>query len=173
MYELTNRQVRFSYLFDQKGQSLRCLEANDPLQTIDHPVLLRFPCNYLPDKSVYRGDPIYHAVNHIIARKGLISVRDLARQCYMNERPLRRQFLLKVGLSPQAYAKIWQLLDAMELLRYKRRRSLSDVAFDAGYYDVAHLARDFRNKLSVPPSKFYHDINALLQSYLDFPDFLK
>lgn len=173
MYELTDRQVRLSHIFDKEGLRLRQLEANAPVRTLGHPVLVRFFNKYLPDKSVYLRDPIYHAVNKIINKKGIIHVKALAKEFCMCERTLHRQFLQKVGLSPQAYAKIWQLLSAMELLRNNPGVSLPHIAFEAGYYDVAHLARDFRNKLFVAPSKFYRDINPMMQSYLDFTDSMK
>ncbi len=173
MYELTDRQVRLSHLFDKDGIQLRNLEANDPIRDLDHPVLIRFFNKYLPDKSVYHRDPVYHAVNKIISKKGIIQVKKLAAEFYMSERTLHRQFLQKVGLSPQAYAKLWQILFALELLRSNPGTSLPHIAFEAGYYDVAHLARDFRNKLFVGPSKFYRDINPMMQSYLDFPESMK
>lgn len=173
MYELTNRQVRLSNIFDKGGPMLRNLEANTPIRSLGHPGVKNFLCKYLPDKSVYLRDPIYHAVNKIMSKRGIVHVKELANEFCMGERTFHRKFLQKVGLSPQAYAKIWQLLFAMELLRTKPNAKLPDIAFQAGFYDVAHLARDFRNKLFVPPSKFYRDINPLIQSYLDFSDSLK
>lgn len=173
MYELTDRMVRLSHIFGREGRQLRRTEANRPLVTIDHIDLKQFFHKYLPEKSVYLRDPIYHAVNKILQKKGAVQVKKLAAEFCMSERTLHRQFLQKVGLSPQAYAKIWQLLFALELLGNNPRAKLPDIAFKAGYYDVAHLARDFRNKLFVPPSEFYRDINPMLQSYLNFPDSLK
>lgn len=173
MYQLTDRMVQLSHFFDKKGIPLRQLELNTPLNNLDHPGLKKFFRKYLPDKSVYLLDPVYHAVNKIIKRKGIIHVKDLANEFCMSERTLHRQFMQKVGLSAQAYAKIWQLLFAMELLRNNSGAKLPEIAFEAGYYDGAHLARDFRNKLFVPPSKFYRDINPMVQSYLDFSDSLK
>lgn len=173
MFELTDKQVKLSDIFGKEGKALRNLEANDSINAIDHPGIKGFFSKYLPGKSVYLRDPIYHAVNKIINKKGIIHVRELASEFCMCERTLRRQFLLKVGLPPRAYAKIWQLHFAMELLKNNPGTKLPEIAFKAGYYDVAHLARDFRNKMFVPPSKFYRDINPMVQSYLDFPDSLR
>lgn len=173
MYELTDRMVQLSHIFDQEGLPLRKMEADRSLFGFDQADMKRFLRKYLPEKSVYLRDPIYHAVNKIIQKKGAIHVKKIAAEFCMSERTLHRQFLQKVGLAPQAYAKIWQLMFAMELLRNNPGAKLPDIAFKAGYYDVAHLAHDFRNKLFVPPSKFYRDINPMLQSYLDFSDSLK
>lgn len=173
MCELTDRQVRLSHAFDKNILQLRQLVASTSMDELDHPCLKQLFSKYLPDKSRYLHDPIYHAVNKIIARKGIIQVRALAKEFCMSERTLHRQFLQKVGLSPQAYAKIWQLCHVMELLKSKARSNLSDIAFEAGYYDVAHLARDFRNKLFVAPSKFFRGLNTSKLPYLDFPESLK
>ncbi|HRP57131.1 helix-turn-helix domain-containing protein [Agriterribacter sp.] len=173
MYQLTDRQVRLSHIFDREGRPLRQLEANASARTLNDPGVKGFFSKYLPDKSVYLRDPVYHAVNKIISKKGIIQVKKLATECCMSERTLHRQFLLKVGLSPQSYAKIWQLHFTMELLKNNPGAKLQGIAFKAGYYDVAHLARDFREKLFVPPSQFYRDVNPMMQSYLDFPDSLQ
>jgi transcriptional regulator GlxA family with amidase domain len=82
----------------------------------------------------------------------LISVKILAEQYFMSRRTLNRQFRLKVGVSPKAYAKIWQIEYAMELFQMNPKVSLAEIAFKAMYHDMAHLARDFRAKVALPPS---------------------
>lgn len=173
MHELTDRQIRVCHLIDKHGRFLEKLEADYKIDSFDHPHVKKFFLDALPPKSAYINDPIYHAVNLIAGRRGRISVKKLARWFHMSKRTLRRQFLLKVGLSPQAYAKIWQIQYAMELIQLNPKSSLSKIAYQAGYYDVAHLARDFKTRVSLPPSKFYQDINPLSQNYLDAPESLK
>lgn len=167
MHELTDRQIRVCKLIESCGRFLEKVEDDYEINSFENPYVQRFFIEALPPKSIYRNDPVYHAVNEIMRRKGNIKVRDLARQFCMSERTLHRQFLLKVGLSPQAYAKIWQIEYAMELIRRRPGEGLEQVAFDAGYYDVAHMARDFRNKVSLPPSELHDNINPLAQQYLN------
>ncbi|REL33436.1 AraC family transcriptional regulator [Rhodohalobacter sp. SW132] len=169
MYELLNRQVRICRIIDSNGQLLEKVESDYKITSFDDPYIHQFFEEALPPKTIFLNDPIYHTVNSIIKKRGIISVKKLAKQCFMSRRTLNRQFQLKVGLSPQAYAKIWQVHYAMELIQQNPNASLAEIAFKAGYYDVAHLARDFRNKVALPPSELHQVINPLSQDYLDAP----
>ncbi len=169
MYELLNRQVRICQIIDSKEKFLEKVESDYEISSFDAPYVNQFFQEALPPKTLFLNDPIYHAVNSIIKKRGLISVKKLAKQCFMSRRTLNRQFQLKVGLSPQTYTKIWQINYAMELIQRNPKISLAEIAFKAGYYDVAHLAHDFRNKVGLPPSKLPQDINPLSQNYLDAP----
>ncbi|MGB3587532.1 MAG: helix-turn-helix domain-containing protein [Tunicatimonas sp.] len=171
--ELTNRQLLLSEVLDREGRLLRELEADLLLHPFDNAFFQQFFEKILPDKSTYRNDPIYHAVNTIIEQRGRVAVAELSQEYCMSERTLRRQFLLKVGLSPQAYAKIWQLQHVMELLMGNPQDSLEEIAYDAGYYDVAHLSRDFRNKVSFTPSQLDQHRNGLNEHYLTVPSSFK
>ena len=172
MWELLNQQIRICHIIDLKDRFLEKTESDYEIVSFDDSHVNHFFKKALPPKSAYQNDPVYHAVNSIIKKRGLISVKKLARQCFMSRRTLNRQFHLKVGLSPQAYAKIWQVQYAMELIQTNPNASLAEIAFKAGYYDVAHLARDFKTKVALPPSTLSQDINPLSKSYLDAPDML-
>jgi len=172
MWELLNRQIRICHIIDLKDRFLEKTESDYEIVSFDDSHINHFFTKALPPKSAYQNDPVFHAVNSIIKKRGLISVKKLAREYFMSRRTLNRQFHLKVGLSPQAYAKIWQVQYAMELIQKNPKASLSEIAFKAGYYDVAHLARDFKTKVALPPSTLSQGINPLSKSYLDAPDML-
>lgn len=167
LYLLTDRQVQISNVIDYQASFLRTLESDHQINSFDDPYFNCYLTKILPEKSTYQNDPIYHAVNTIIARKGQVKIKDLAIQYHMSERTLRRQFLEKVGLSPQAYAKIWQVQHAMDLLQQQPEAGLMYVAHEAGYYDVAHLAHDFKTKVSLTPTEFLQVVNPLNQEYLN------
>ena len=155
------------------GTYLEHVEATYRIASYDHPEVRRFLIRSLPPKVTYQSDPIYHAVNEIAERNGIVDVPAMAKRYYMSERTFRRQFLLKVGLAPKAYAKIWQLRYAMDLIKKRPETCLEQISYAAGYYDVAHLAHDFKSKVSLPPSRHQGYLNPLSQQYLgDCPGFL-
>ncbi|QDH78290.1 AraC family transcriptional regulator [Echinicola soli] len=167
MREMTNMPVMISEVLEKEGKHLSYLENNVKVKSIHQLELQKAFMSLLPDKSSFVDDPIFHIVNEIIRKKGLINVKRLGQQACMSERTLNRHFLHKVGISVQAYAKIIQLEYAIFLLRSAKNRSLSEIAFEAGYYDVAHLAHDFKSKVSLTPSGMKKDDNPLASSYLD------
>lgn len=169
MYLFTDSSTQISFITGKSGALLRKLEEDRKIDSIDNYYLKQFLQSILPDKPIVQCDPIFHAVNAIIRSKGIIRIKKLAAQFCMSERTLHRQFLLKVGLSPKAYAKIWQWQYVMELLQSQPHISLQELAFKAGYYDAAHLEHDFKEKVLQTPSQFRQNINPLLEDYLNFP----
>ncbi|MEM1257496.1 MAG: helix-turn-helix domain-containing protein [Bacteroidota bacterium] len=167
MHELVDKQVQISNVLESKGMGLRRIEKSEKLRSIGNKHLTKFLISILPEKSVYSNDPIYHIVNFIKDRHGLVAIRELASLYCMSERTMNRQFLLKVGLSAQAYAKIWQVEYAMLLIQQNPMKSLDEIAFISGYYDTAHLSRDFRRKVDLSPSSFRSQTSKLTLNYLD------
>jgi len=171
--ELINAQTALSNIIDTQDLLLRRLEENGEIDSYQHPGLARFFEKILPDKTTYLRDPIYHAVNLVIRKKGLVSVGQLADHCCMSKRSLNRQFLQKVGVSPKSYAKIWQVQYAMDLLRLTPGRSLVQIAHQSGYYDMSHFFRDFSEKLSQTPTQFRDQLAPIVKNYLKFPSAIK
>ena len=166
LWQLTDRQVRLCEVIADHGAFLDRVEANYRIDSFGHPQVMQFFLEVLPPKALYLNDPIYHAVNDIAESNGIVDVRRLAKRYFLTERTLHRHFLQKVGLSPKAYAKIWQVEYAMKLIQRQPEASLEQICFATGYYDVAHLARDFKNKVSLPPTQHQRFINPLSQQYL-------
>ncbi|MCX2681863.1 helix-turn-helix domain-containing protein [Galbibacter sp. EGI 63066] len=167
MTELVDRRVAVSDVLNVNNNILRKLEENELIDSLDSEYFDQFFQNTLPDKDVFLKDPIYYAINQIIKNDGKVCVEELAKQYCMSQRTLQRQFLLKVGLCPQAYARIWKIKHAMELIQGNPKMSLSEVAFKAGYYDVAHLSHDFKNRVALPPSQLNNAMNPLTKRYLN------
>ncbi|MGB3798996.1 MAG: helix-turn-helix domain-containing protein [Lewinella sp.] len=160
---ITDRQVKVADVIRDEGKMLTHI---DRIDSFDHPQVRQFFRNTLPPKSVYRNDPIFHAVNEIATRNGIICVERLAKRHFMSVRTFHRHFIEKVGLSPKAYAKIWQLQYAMKLIQQRPELSLERLSYAAGYYDAAHLAGDFKTRVSLPPTTYRQYINPLSQQYL-------
>lgn len=167
MYEITNRQIEITDILNgSKSGDLRNAQKNDRIDSMEHGVLQEFLIDYLPKKEMYINDPIYNAVNKIIRHKGCLKINELAQEFCMSHRNFNRNFLLKVGISAQAYAKIWQMEYAIKLIMQNPNFSLSEIAFQAGYYDVAHLAHDFKEKAGVLPTSFRQNNDSLIETYL-------
>jgi AraC-like DNA-binding protein len=173
MHLLANNQYLIGNLLEKEGVQLRKLEKDHQINIFKNDYLEKFLSGIMPDHYILQKDPIYHAVNMIIHNNGMIKIKDLAHHFCMSERTLNRQFLLKVGLSPKAYAKIWQWDYVTRLLQRSPYISIQELAFKAGYYDEAHLSHDFRNKMLQTTTEFRQELNPLIIDYLNFPDSFK
>jgi AraC family transcriptional regulator len=83
----------------------------------------------------------HHALNELAALAGL-------SRYYFS-----RTFHIVVGVSLRDYLRGLKLKRALELLRTSRR-SLTDVAIEAGFYDLPHLDKVFRQRLGTSPYAF-------------------
>ena len=70
-----------------------------------------------------------------------------------SRRHLAARFREQVGLPPKTVGRIMRFDRAIAMLR-REEANLADVAFECGYYDQAHLNRDFREFAGASPGAF-------------------
>jgi AraC-like DNA-binding protein len=102
------------------------------------------------------------AWQRILESGGAVRVGDLARETGYSRRQLTKRFAREYGLTPKQAARVvrfersWSLLRRLErsrrLSHEHPRRSLAGVAVSCGYYDQAHLAREWNELAGCPPS---------------------
>lgn len=87
---------------------------------------------------------------------GAVGIAALAEETGWSARHLGTRFRAETGLSPKAAARVFRFDRARRLLVARhaggQRDFLSGLAADCGYYDQAHLAREFRDLAGCPPS---------------------
>lgn len=117
---------------------------------------------------------LVRAWHRLLASGGVVPVGELAREIGWSGRYLSRRFGVEIGLGPKRAARVIRFDRARRLLqrqagrlpqhqagRLPRNRTgaenpagLAEVAAVAGYYDQAHLDRDFREFAGCPPSRW-------------------
>jgi AraC-like DNA-binding protein len=97
---------------------------------------------------------VEHVVNMINSSGGNCSITRLAGAACISERQLVRVFSASVGLTPKHFSKIVRLQRCLAQLGQIQTGPIVDVAFDNGYFDHAHLVRDFRQFTGMTPSDY-------------------
>jgi AraC-like DNA-binding protein len=99
---------------------------------------------------------VAHAWRTLLATRGAMSVADLAEETGWSARHLDNRFRAEIGLTPKAAARVIRFDRARRMLMRRVSQggppALADLAVAAGYYDQAHLAREFRGLAGCPPS---------------------
>ena len=90
---------------------------------------------------------------------GALRVAELAAGTGWSERHLTSRFRAEIGLTPKAAARVIRFDRARKLLVRNLTGAspeyrLADLAADCGYFDQAHLAREFRALAGCPPSQW-------------------
>jgi AraC-like DNA-binding protein len=102
------------------------------------------------------SDEVGHAWRRLVASGGHCAVSELAAETGWSDRHLRSVFRGETGLTPKAAARVIRFDRTRRLLQRRTAAGLplllADLAADCGYYDQAHLAREFRDLAGLPPS---------------------
>lgn len=87
---------------------------------------------------------IAKAVSWFVTEQGASAVTAAAERLGLSSRRFIELFRREIGLPPKALCRILRFQRALRLLATNARPSPARVAVDCGFYDQAHLIRDFR-----------------------------
>ena len=85
---------------------------------------------------------------------GRAPIGELADELGWSHRRLIARFRDQIGLAPKTLARVIRFDRAVSALRASAASSLAEVAFDCGYFDQAHLNREFREFAGTSPAAF-------------------
>lgn len=85
---------------------------------------------------------------------GRLPIAGLAREIGCSRRHLVAQMREELGLPPKTLARVLRFNRAVALLGRDDGTRFSEIALDCGYYDQAHLNRDFRAFAGDAPTAF-------------------
>ena len=100
----------------------------------------------------------------IIDSRGLVSVDQLASCAGVSSRQLERRFLQEVGLGPKLLARIVRFQQVFRAVD-QSNPAWAEVAIECGYYDQAHLIRDFNQFAQQTPAVLFASQSALTESF--------
>jgi AraC-like DNA-binding protein len=90
----------------------------------------------------------------LTASHGRVEVTTLAGEVGWSRRHLGERFRWEFGLTPKVAGRVMRFEVAHRLLRTPQRPGLADVAARAGFYDQAHLHREWRDLAGCTPSQW-------------------
>jgi transcriptional regulator GlxA family with amidase domain len=92
----------------------------------------------------------------------------LAKRHATTGRQLERRFERWLGMTPKQFFDLTRFRHAHSLIEHApSRRSLAELALDAGYCDQAHLNRHFKRFTGKPPTRLI--LSDLSKSAHDWP----
>jgi transcriptional regulator GlxA family with amidase domain len=100
----------------------------------------------------------------IVESGGRVSVDRLATGAGISSRQLERRFLREIGIGPKLLGRIvrfQQVFRAVERLD----SAWASIAVECGYYDQAHLIRDFNQFAGQTPAVLLAERSALTEAF--------
>ena len=95
-------------------------------------------------------------------------IEALATEMALGRRTLERVFQRTIGVSPKQFAGIRRTQHFLKGLH--QGDSLTQLAYEFGYYDQSHLIRDFKMKTGITPGKYFAARDALALNFIQFGD---
>jgi AraC-like DNA-binding protein len=86
--------------------------------------------------------------------QGRASIKAIARHAAMSLSALERHFRAAVGATPKKLSRLARLQHVCRL--WDIGKTLTEIAFEAGYCDQPHMVRDFRLFTGASPEEFFH-----------------
>ncbi len=153
MDALANRVVELDDLFGADATRLidRLCEArtwSQRFDILDEAILGRVLSAPAPNPLVVR------AAHVLRASRGAASIARLARDLECSQRHLIATFREHVGVTPKTYGRIVRFDHAVKRLRQADGLRWAEIADASGYYDQAHLIRDFHEFAGQTPGQF-------------------
>jgi len=109
------------------------------------------------------------AVDLLLAGAGPRS-ESATRATGLSRRQLSRLCRHRIGLTPKSLGRLGRFQRALGALEGSPRPSLAGVAARAGYYDQAHMNREFRLFGGVTPRAHLREMRELTRHFLASPD---
>ena len=161
--DFTDQMTEFDAVLGREGSELeeRILTAADNLERVS--IMTQFLERKLCE--VRTNEPrVFGSISHIIETRGLVNVGDLAREYFLSNRQFERKFKEFAGFSPKTYSRIIRFQAALK--EFGSNKSLTEIAYDCGYYDQSHFINDFREFSGYNP-KVYFSGHAEGTEYLE------
>lgn len=110
---------------------------------------------YFLDRKKNVNQQIQSVLSDIHISKGNLSIYEISKRNFITVRQLERIFKTHIGLTPKEYVKIIRFQSALSMMSdISQKKSLSNIAFECGFYDHAHLANDIKHHTGLTPSQF-------------------
>jgi len=94
------------------------------------------------------------AIRDVIHSTGLTSVNMLAKTSFLSVRQFERNFKLFSGFTPKLYSRIIRFQMATQQYGDKQK-TLTDIAYDCGYYDQSHFIHEFKQFSGYHPKQYF------------------
>lgn len=150
--ELLNQNLSLQDLASNDACELedKLFNAPDNKQRIIH--LENFLINKLITKNEF--ERVEHAIKLIEHSKGQMRAREIASEVCLGIKQFERTFSKYVGVNPKKFASIVRFQNVIQS-GSKDKGSLSQIAFDNGYYDQSHFIHDFKSLTDLTPKAFF------------------
>ncbi|MFA5300796.1 MAG: helix-turn-helix domain-containing protein [Lutibacter sp.] len=153
MTELLNENLSLQELANNETNELEDKLLNSPNNT-QRVIHLE---NFLVKRLIHNNEfeRVEHAIKIIENSKGQMKAQDIAHEVCLGIKQFERTFSAYVGVNPKKFASIVRFQNVIQP-DSKLKKSMSQLAYDNGYYDQSHFIHDFKSLTGLTPKAFFN-----------------
>ena len=139
-------------------------QLHPAIQYVEQFLLKRVAASLIPDPFVSK------ALQAMVDARGMLKMEELLRKIPVTERQLERKFKTTVGMGPKKIADIIKFQHFLKLLQqHPAGGNLTDVIYEGGYYDQAHLNNYFKKMVGLTPRQYKTNPHLLAVNFMQVP----
>ncbi len=98
---------------------------------------------------------IIQSVQRICANNGNVNIQQLSNQSFLSQRQFERNFKDLVGFSPKTFSRLVRFKATANNYRINNK-TMTEIAYDFGYYDQSHFNQDFKQFSGYSPKSYFN-----------------
>ncbi len=151
--EVTNQMPDLNVLLKAEGDELEekiaeAIDSNQRIKIVEGFIEHKFRLNQKEQL------PVFSCIRTIIQKRGVLNIKQLADSHFLSERQFERQFLKFSGFGPKLFSRIVRFHSAMAQYG-NNEKSLTEIAYETGYYDQSHFIHDFKKFSGHLPKEYF------------------
>lgn len=99
---------------------------------------------------------LLESIKIIQSSKGNIALSNLYSYLNIDKSTLEKKFKQKVGIPPKKLAAIYRFNHVVALKTLKPNLTYTQISYDCGYFDQAHLIREFKKYSGYSPTTYFN-----------------
>jgi AraC-like DNA-binding protein len=137
--------------------------ADDALTVLEDALRVRvFDRRFTPEKAT----TVQHAIHHLTVSGGRVPIDELVTVVGGSARRLERLFLEHVGTTPKRFARVLRFQAIAGRLAQGSADSMADLSIETGFYDQAHMIKEFVTFSGATPGEFKKTLGDLTRVML-------
>jgi AraC-like DNA-binding protein len=156
--ELYNQSIPLRFILKDAASKLE--DELSGVESFDQRISIaeRFLITQIRKNEIkHQYNRIRHTVNLINQTKGVIDIEDLASHSCLSRKQYERIFSDIIGTSPKQFLKIVRFQNVIYQKSKHPDLSLTELAYQCGYYDQAHMINDFKTLSGYTPKQYFGD----------------
>ena len=158
LQELYNQNVPLQLIFKQEVNEVesQLFEAKSFTERIA--IVENYFFKLLISKGLrYNYERINNSIRKINQSKGIVDINDLALEACYSRKQFERNFSSLVGTTPKQFLKIIRFQHAIDKKSRDKSISLTELTYQCGYYDQAHMINDFQKLSGLTPRQYFNE----------------